>query len=229
MSGGAIDAARRPTEAARPQGAGEAQEEGVAMRVADRVTDVTDRVQTRRLQTKRESLDRDNERLRIELRTMRDELERERSARDELLDALTKNDRPIKTGHLEAKDVTVKTKRRGGLLRLLIIGGGAYVLGTRAGHERYEQLRSWASSMKDRMRGPGGSDEWASMSPPSGFETGPAASTGSTSTGSTSAGTSRTTGSTGTTPSTGQSSTGTGGTSPSPSTKPRGTSGSAGA
>ena len=61
------------------------------MRVADRVTDVTDRMQTRRLESKRDSLDRDNERLRTELRSTRHELERERTARDELLDALKRS------------------------------------------------------------------------------------------------------------------------------------------
>lgn len=130
----------------------------VADRVADRVTDVSDRVHARRLESKRDSLDRDNERLRVELRATRDELERERSARDELLDAFTKRE---DGATIKAKDVKVKTKRRGGLLRLLVVGGGAYVLGTRAGRERYEQIKGWASDMKGRMRG-AGEDEWRS-------------------------------------------------------------------
>lgn len=180
------------------------------MRVADRVTDVTDRVQTRRLESKRESLGKDNDRLRTELRSTRDELERERQARDELLDALKKGD-----GTVKADKVKVKTKKRGGFLRLLIVGGGAYVLGTRAGRERYEQIKTWASDMKGRVGSGGDADEWSAMSNggstgmtgASGMSgsTGTPTGTGSTSTGSTSTGStgSTSTGSTGSTSSTG--------------------------
>jgi hypothetical protein len=48
----------------------------------------------------------------------------------------------------------VTAKPRGGLLRLVIVGGTAYVFGTKAGRDRYEQLRAWASSMKDRLADP---------------------------------------------------------------------------
>ena len=181
------------------------------MRVADRVTDVTDRMQTRRLESKRDSLDRDNERLRTELRSTRHELARERTARDELFDALKRNAEGTTT---KADTVKVKTKRRGGFLRLLIVGGGAYVLGTRAGRERYDQLKGWASGMKDRVRTDAETeDDWTTManggaggatsgmsgatgsstgvgststgSPPTGSTSTGSTSTGSTSTGST--------------------------------------------
>ncbi len=112
------------------------------MRVADRVSDVADRMQTRRLESKRDTLDRDNDRLRTELRTIKQELDRERSARDELIDALKKGE-----GTVKADKVKVKTKKRGGLLRMLIIGGGAYVLGTRAGRVRYEQIKDKAQEV----------------------------------------------------------------------------------
>jgi hypothetical protein len=184
------------------------------MRVADRVTDVADRVQTRRLETKRDTLDRDNERLRTELRITREELDRERGARDDLVGALKKGE-----GTVKADKVKVKTKKRGGFLRLLIVGGGAYVLGTRAGRERYEQIKTWASDMKDRVRSGQGEDEWSSMS--NGGSSGVSGSMGSsgmsgstgssTGSGSTSSGTSgsSSSGSTGT-GSSGSGSTGTG-------------------
>jgi hypothetical protein len=187
------------------------------MRVADRVTDVADRVQTRRLETKRDTLDRDNERLRTELRITREELDRERGARDDLMGALKKGE-----GTVKADKVKVKTKKRGGFLRLLIVGGGAYVLGTRAGRERYEQIKTWASDMKGRVGSGQGEDEWSSMS--NGGSSGASGSMGSsgmsgstgssTGSGSTSSGTSgsSTSGSTGSgsTGSTGSGSTGTG-------------------
>ena len=34
------------------------------------------------------------------------------------------------------------------------MGGTAYVFGTKAGRDRYEQIRGWASSMKDRFADP---------------------------------------------------------------------------
>jgi hypothetical protein len=185
------------------------------MRVADRVTDVADRVQTRRLETKRDTLDRDNERLRTELRITREELDRERGARDDLMGALKKGE-----GTVKADKVKVKTKKRGGFLRLLIVGGGAYVLGTRAGRERYEQIKSWASDMKDRARSGQGEDEWSSMS--NGGSSGVSGSMGSsgmsgstgssTGSGSTSSGTSAGTSGSSTSGSTGSGSTGSGST-----------------
>ena len=190
----------------------------VAERVADRVSDVTDRVQTRRLESKRESLDRDNERLRTELRTIRDELERERIARDELIGALKKHGNGTT---MKADKVKVKTKRRGGFLRMLIVGGGAYVLGTRAGRERFEQIKGWASDVRDRVRG-GGTDEWepASSSSTAGT-TGMTAASGISGTGTGSVSTTGVTPPTGSSPTTGTS-TGTGTTK---STKRTGSSG----
>jgi hypothetical protein len=185
------------------------------MRVADRVTDVADRVQTRRLETKRDTLDRDNERLRTELRITREELDRERGARDDLMGALKKGE-----GTVKADKVKVKTKKRGGFLRLLIVGGGAYVLGTRAGRERYEQIKTWASDMKGRVGSGQGEDEWSSMS--NGGSSGVSGSMGSsgmsgstgssTGSGSTSSGTSGGTSGSSTSGSTGSGSTGSGST-----------------
>jgi hypothetical protein len=182
------------------------------MRVADRVTDVADRVQTRRLETKRDTLDRDNERLRTELRITREELDRERGARDDLMGALKKGE-----GTVKADKVKVKTKKRGGFLRLLIVGGGAYVLGTRAGRERYEQIKTWASDMKGRVGSGQGEDEWSSMS--NGGSSGSVGSSGmsgstgsSTGSGSTSSGTSGGTSGSSTSGSTGSGSTGSGST-----------------
>ena len=48
----------------------------------------------------------------------------------------------------------VTAKPRGGLLRLVVVGGTAYVFGTKAGRDRYEQIRGWFSAMKDRFTDP---------------------------------------------------------------------------
>ncbi|HEX6130488.1 MAG TPA: hypothetical protein VF044_02100 [Actinomycetota bacterium] len=119
------------------------------MKITDRIGDVTEKMQARRLEMKSETLDRENERLRAEMRAVREELEQERETRTELLDTL----RSMPKGK-------VKVKKRGGMLRMLVVGGGAYVLGTRAGRERYEQIRSWASDMRGKMSGGDAETTW---------------------------------------------------------------------
>lgn len=108
--------------------------------MTDRLGDVGDRLRERRSNSKVEHLDRENDRLRVELRSARSLLDQERSDRDEILDAL------------KGRPKTVVKKKRGGLIRMVVIGGGAYVLGTRAGRARYEQIVDWAKRMKDRGR-----------------------------------------------------------------------------
>ncbi len=94
-------------------------------------------------------LDEENDRLRAELRMTRSQLEREREREQDVLDALNR---------ASERKTKVTAKPRGGVLRLVIVGGTAYVFGTKAGRERYEQIRAWFSSMKDRMSDPLGVD-----------------------------------------------------------------------
>src|SRR5688500_11778804 len=105
--------------------------------MTERLGDVGERLRERRSNHKLEHLDRENDRLKLELRSIRSMLDKERSDREEILEAL--KDRPT----------TVVKKKRGGLVRMAVIGGGAYVLGTRAGRARYEQIVEWAKRMKD--------------------------------------------------------------------------------
>jgi hypothetical protein len=107
--------------------------------------EVKDRAQLRRAEVSRDLLDRKNEKLGDELRATRKELELERTARNELLDTLKAMPKSI-----ESKPA--KPRRRGRLLRVLVIAGGAYVLGAKAGRERYEQIRDWAAGLRDRTR-----------------------------------------------------------------------------
>ena len=80
--------------------------------------------------------------MRTELRMTRSQLEREQERQHDVLDALNR---------ASERKTKVTAKPRGGLLRLVLVGGVAYVFGTKAGRERYEQIRAWSSSMKDRM------------------------------------------------------------------------------
>jgi hypothetical protein len=99
---------------------------------------IGDRLRERRSNYRIEHLDEENHRLRTELGSMRSLLDHERAERAEILDAL--KDQPRR----------VVKQKRGGLLRSIVIGGGAYVLGSRAGRERYEQIVDWTRRMRDR-------------------------------------------------------------------------------
>jgi phage-related minor tail protein len=110
------------------------------MKVTNRLSDAADTLRERRLRMKAESLDDQNREMKTEVRALRDELDRERDARAQMLDAI-RDIRPEK----------VKVKRRGGMLRLIVIGGTAYILGAKAGRERYEEIRRWWSEMRERM------------------------------------------------------------------------------
>ena len=87
-------------------------------------------------------LDEENDRLRAELRMTRSQLEREREREQDVLDALNR---------ASERKTKITAKPRAGLLRLVIVGGTAYVFGTKAGRDRYEQIRGWVSSMTDRF------------------------------------------------------------------------------
>ena len=110
-------------------------------RTTDRITDVADRIRDRRSAARLENTEHENDVLRAELRALRADASRQRAEREELMDVL-KEGGAVRTNG--------KQKSRGGLFRLLIIGGGAYVLGTRAGRERYEQIVDWFGRMKAR-------------------------------------------------------------------------------
>jgi hypothetical protein len=87
-------------------------------------------------------LDEENDRLRTELRMTRSQLDRERDRQQDVLDALNR---------ASERKTKVTAKPRGGLLRLAVVGVIAYIVGTRAGRDRYEQIRRWSSSIVDRL------------------------------------------------------------------------------
>jgi hypothetical protein len=112
--------------------------------IADRVTDLGDHARERLMHSRMEKQDRDNDRLRTEVSLLRDDLEAERGTLKEALK------------RLEARKAPVKRSRKPHLIRTLVIAGGAYVLGTRDGRERYDQIvkkaRSLSESVKSRVQ-----------------------------------------------------------------------------
>ena len=105
----------------------------------DSMQTMTGRVKERWDAARINSLDRQNVRLRDEVSHLKTRLEDERTETEDLKDALRSSPK------------VVKVKKRGGFLRVVVIGGAAYVLGTRAGRERYDQLVEWARSMRSKM------------------------------------------------------------------------------
>jgi hypothetical protein len=109
------------------------------MDVMDRMSDVRDSWRERRLRSRNEDLDQENRTMRTRMHVLQDELEREREARSEILRAMQ-----------SMKPETIKVKRRGGFVRLLVVGGTAYVIGAKAGRERYEEIRRWWERLRSR-------------------------------------------------------------------------------
>src|SRR5439155_18805250 len=96
--------------------------------VMDRILgDKTLRMRDRLLSARLGNLDRQNERLRNEVSVLHSQLDHEREEHEELRDALRS----------KPKEVSV---RKPGLVRIAVIGGGAYLLGAHAGRERYEEV-----------------------------------------------------------------------------------------
>ncbi len=106
----------------------------------DRMGDVTMGIRDRMKDAKNDRLDRENDRLRTENTELRSRLSTERDEHEELLSTL--------------KSMSRRTpKRRVGLFRVIILGGGAYLLGARAGRERYEQIMAKARELWNDARG----------------------------------------------------------------------------
>jgi len=105
----------------------------------DSMQTMTGRVRERWDAARINSLDRRNMRLRDEVSQLKTQLEDERSETEDLKEALRSSPK------------VVNVKKRSGFLRVLVIGGAAYLLGTRAGHERYDQIVEWVRSMRTKM------------------------------------------------------------------------------
>ena len=130
-------------------------------RMTERVSDLGDRARDRITESRLDKFDRENDRLKHEVRMLREDLREERGSLERALDALKRDEH-----------VTVHTKapkRRGRLLRTIVIGGGAYVLGTRAGRERYDKIVEKVRGLSASARSAADdSRSWESSTPAAG-------------------------------------------------------------
>ena len=97
-------------------------------------SDMKDRVQDARI----DNLSRENDELKVKNEVLREEIDGDRKTRDRMMSLL------------DRLDVEARPKRRIGLFRVLVIGGAAYVLGAKAGRERYDQIRAWWQKARNR-------------------------------------------------------------------------------
>jgi hypothetical protein len=145
----------------------------MASRMVDRVSDLGDRARERMMESRLDKVDRENDRLKSEVRLLREDLHEERSSLQQALDALKQDGK------------SKKPRRSGRLLRTIVIGGGAYVLGTRAGREQYDRItekaRSLRSKAQERMSQDSQSDSWEPMQSGSSSSTGTTSGLGTTS------------------------------------------------
>lgn len=96
------------------------------------------RLREQRAEMRAGRADRRTERLKHRVDVLQNELDREREAREELVDL-------VRHEGLEGA-----SSRRGGTIAVLAVGGVAYLLGAKAGRARYEQIASWLRGARER-------------------------------------------------------------------------------
>ena len=104
----------------------------------DRASALTDSAKQRLAERHAESLERENERLKMENSTLREQTDRDRDRMERIL------------GSLDDATSGPKKHRIRRLVTLSVAAGGAYVMGAKAGRERYEQLRTWWAERRNR-------------------------------------------------------------------------------
>ena len=103
------------------------------MNVTEKIGSVTNELKAKGKHVRSEKLEESNEKLKRENTLLRQQVEEDGTNRDRML-AL-----------LDRMETTPRKRKRRGWIRTLVVAGAAYVLGTRAGRERYEQIqRSWS-------------------------------------------------------------------------------------
>ncbi len=103
-------------------------EEGSAVKQPTTVKEAKSMVKERWLDHRVEKLAKENDQLREAVEELREDLDDAQGRSQDTLKALSKNRRP-------------------GRMKWLVLAGGAYVLGAKAGRARYEQIRGWARSV----------------------------------------------------------------------------------
>src|SRR5262245_29236610 len=113
------------------------------MDLKEKASALTESAKNRWTEDRNEKMARDIERLKVQNDALREELDRDRSRLSELLDTLSDTTSP-------------KVKKKHRIRRLITFTsavGAAYVIGAKAGRERYTQIRSWFDDMRGKGQG----------------------------------------------------------------------------
>ena len=110
------------------------------MDIKDRAVALTETAKNRWVEDRNDRIERDNDRLRVENQALKGEMDRDRERLSTLLDALEST--PPTNG--------MKSHRLRRVFTLTAAAAGAYVMGAKAGRQRYEQIRQRWSHMLDR-------------------------------------------------------------------------------
>jgi len=108
------------------------------MEIMERANEARQTFMRDRLEHRLDEAVRDNSKLRDENERLRTEMHRDEEDRKRMWSTIEKTAKTRKPSKLRS------------LLMLLIAGGAAYVAGTKAGRERYDQLRAWFDQMRGR-------------------------------------------------------------------------------
>ncbi|MEO8293280.1 MAG: hypothetical protein ABI635_09075 [Actinomycetota bacterium] len=113
------------------------------MDLRDRANAITESAKQRLAEKHADSLERENDRLKVENSTLRGQSDSERDRMERILNSL------------ESDSSAPKKHRLRRLATLSVAAGGAYVMGAKAGKERYDQIRTWWADRRttsvDRM------------------------------------------------------------------------------
>jgi G3E family GTPase len=116
------------------------------MDLKDRATVLTETAKHRLAERHMEHLERENDRLKVENATLRTQTDREDEKIEKILDSL------------RSTTAGPKRHRIRRLVTLSAAAGGAYVMGAKAGRERYVQIKRWWAER--RNDGVGHMNEW---------------------------------------------------------------------
>ena len=101
--------------------------------IIDRAVSARDALDRKRLEHKLEDVRHENERLSVENRTLHEETRREQGQLERIMDAL--------------ESISANGSKRPHRIRrtltLMVAAGGAYVIGARAGRDRFDQIKAW--------------------------------------------------------------------------------------
>ena len=101
------------------------------MDLKDRASALTETAKHRLAERHTEALERENDRLKMENDTLRGQTDRDQERMERILESL------------DDATASPKKHRIRRLMSLSVAAGGAYVIGAKAGRERYDQIRTW--------------------------------------------------------------------------------------